>query len=60
VLLEQLHSRHEVFLFALSRLTRPSGNKAGIDVLARDAVAVKGLAAIFVPFMAGTFFLPRL
>ena len=42
-------------MFARSRLTCPSGPDAGIDVLAPDAVATKELAAIFVPFVAGTF-----
>ena len=47
-------------MFARSRLTCPSGPDAGIDVLAPDAVATKELAAIFVPFVSGTFSgLPR-
>jgi hypothetical protein len=53
---EQLHSRPEVFLFALTGLTHPLRRDAGIDVLAPDAVATKELAAIFMPFVAGTFF----
>jgi hypothetical protein len=52
--LQQLHSRPEVFLFALSRLTCPSRRDAGIDVLAHDAVATKELAAIFLPFVPAT------
>jgi len=42
-------------LFALSQLARPPAGSASIDVLASDAVATKGLAAIFVPFVADTF-----
>ena len=44
----------EVFLSARSRLARPSTHDACIDVLACDAVATKGLTAIFVPFGTGT------
>ena len=43
-------------MFALSRLARPLRRDAGIDVLARDAVATKELTAIFVPFVAVTLF----
>ena len=41
-------------MFALSRLARPPACSASIDVLACDAVATKGLAAIFVPFVPAT------
>ena len=41
-------------MFARSRLARPSAVSASIDVLASDAVATKGLTAIFVPFVPGT------
>ena len=53
--LQQLHSRPEVFLFSPSRLARPPACNASIDVLASDAVATKGLTAIFVPFVPDTF-----
>ena len=56
--LQQLHSRPEVFLSARSRLARPPACNDSIDVLACDAVATKGLAAIFVPFVAVTFLPP--
>ena len=45
-------------MFALSQLARPPAGSAGIDVLAPDAVATKELTAIFVPFVADTFFYP--
>ena len=41
-------------MLALTRFTRPARRDAGIDVLARDAVATKELTAIFVPFGTGT------
>ena len=41
-------------MFALSQLARPPAGSASIDVLASDAVATKGLTAIFVPFVADT------
>ena len=42
-------------MFALSQLERPPACNARIDVLASDAVATKGLTAIFVPFVTGSF-----
>ena len=42
-------------MFALSQLERPPACNARIDVLASDAVATKGLTAVFVPFVTGSF-----